>query len=49
MDVFDMQGRPIACFKRVAGPVNLESLRQGSYIVRVTAGSEKLVQRIVVR
>ena len=49
LDVFDVQGRPLASFRQVAGPVNLESLRQGNYIVRVRSGSMNLVQRIVLR
>lgn len=49
VQVFDMQGRPLMGFSRVVDSVSLESLRQGSYIVRLSAGSNSLVRRIVVK
>jgi len=49
VEVFDMQGRPIVNFTQVSGPVNLDMLRQGSFVVRVRAGSMNLVRRIAIR
>lgn len=49
VDVFDMQGSPVASFKQVAGSVSLESLRQGNYIVRVRSGSMNLTRRIAIK
>ena len=49
VEVFDMQGSPVATFAHVKGSVNLEMLRQGSFVVRLRAGSNTLVRRIVVK
>ena len=49
VDVFDMQGSPVASFKLVAGSVSLENLRQGNYIVRVRSGSMNLTRRIAIK
>ena len=49
IEVFDMQGSPVASFKQAAGSVSLESLRQGNYIVRVRSGSNSLTRRIVMK
>ena len=49
VDVFDMQGSPVASFKQVTGSVSLENLRQGNYIVRVRSGSMNLTRRIVMK
>jgi flagella basal body P-ring formation protein FlgA len=49
VDVFDMQGRPVASFKQVKGTVLLESLRQGNYIVRVRSHSVNVTRRISIR
>lgn len=49
LDVFDMQGRPVANFKQVKGSVSLDMLRQGNYIVRVSAGSNSLTRRISIK
>ena len=49
LDVFDMQGRPVANFKQVKGSVSLDMLRQGNYIVRVRAGSNSLIRRISIK
>lgn len=49
VDVFDMQGSPVASFKQVAGSVSLENLRQGNYIVRVRSGSMNLTRRIAIK
>lgn len=49
VDVFDMQGSPVASFKQVTGSVSLENLRQGNYIVRVRSGSMNLTRRIAIK
>ena len=49
VDVFDMQGSPVASFKQVIGSVSLEGIRQGNYIVRVRSGSMNLTRRIVMK
>ena len=49
VEVFDMQGRPLMGLSHVKGAVGLEQLHQGSYIVRLSAGSNSLVRRIVVK
>ena len=49
IDVLDMQGRPVANFKQVKGPVSLDMLRQGNYIVRVNAGSNSLIRQISIK
>ena len=49
VDVFDMQGSPVASFTQVTGSVSLENLRQGNYIVRVRSGSMNLTRRIAIK
>ena len=49
VDVFDMQGSPVASFKQVTGSVSLEGIRQGNYIVRVRSGSMNLTRRIAIK
>ncbi len=49
VNVFDMQGSPVASFGQVRGSVGLEKLRQGHYIVRVRSGSNNLVRHINIR
>lgn len=49
VEVFDMQGRPLMGLSHVKDSVGLEQLHQGSYIVRLSAGSNSLVRRIVVK
>ena len=49
VDVFDMQGRPLVSLGHVSGPVNLGTLRQGNYVVRLRAGSNSVVRRIAVK
>ena len=49
VNVFDMQGSPVASFGQVRGSVSLENLRQGHYIVRVRSGSNNLVRHISIR
>ena len=46
VNVFDMQGRPVASFKQVKGSVSLDMLHQGSYIVRVRSKSNSLIYKI---
>jgi hypothetical protein len=49
VEIFDMQGSPVASFRHVSGSVNLDMLRQGNFIVRLRAGSNSLIRRIVVK
>ena len=49
VDVFDMQGRPVASFRQVKSAVSLESLRQSTYIVRVRSGSNSQIRQIMVK
>ena len=49
VEIFDMQGSPVASFRHVSGSVNLDMLRQGSFVVRLRAGSSSLIRRIVVK
>ncbi|MBR5692146.1 MAG: cellulase family glycosylhydrolase [Fibrobacter sp.] len=49
VDVFDMQGRPVVSFRKVSGAVNLGTIRQGGYVVRVRSGSFSLVRRVTVK
>jgi len=49
VEVFDMQGRPLMAIAHVKDSVNLESLHQGNVVVRLRAGSNTLVRRIVVK
>jgi uncharacterized membrane protein len=49
LDVFDMQGRPVASFKQMKGSVSLNMLCQGNYIVRVSAGSNSLTRKIAIK
>jgi hypothetical protein len=49
VEIFDMQGSPVASFRHVSGSVNLDMLRQGSFVVRLRAGSNSLIRRIVVK
>lgn len=49
VEVFDMQGSPVASFRQVAGSVSLEKLRQGNYIVRVRSGSMSLTRRVSIK
>lgn len=49
VNVFDMQGSPVASFGQVRGSVSLENLRQGHYIVRVRSGSNNLIRHIDIR
>ena len=49
VNVFDMQGRPVASFKQVKGSVALDMLRQGNYLVQVLSGSNSLIRRIAIK
>ena len=49
VDVFDMQGRPVARFVQVKNAVSLESLHQGNYIVRVRSKSNSLTRQILIK
>ena len=49
VDVFDMQGRPVASFKQAKGAIALDMLQQGNYIVRVRSGSNSLTRKIAIK
>lgn len=49
IDVFDLQGRPLASWRGVSGGVSLDALSSGNYIVRVKSGSNSLVRRATLR
>lgn len=49
VDVFDLQGRPLATWRGISGSVSLEALSSGNYIVRVKTGSNALVRRVTLR
>jgi hypothetical protein len=49
VEIFDMKGTLIATFGHVSGAVSLDMLRQGSFVVRLRAGSNSLIRRIVVK
>lgn len=49
VDVFDLQGRPMARLKNVAGTADLSSIPCGNYIVRVHSGSMNLTQKVYVK
>ena len=49
VEVFDMQGRPVANLKQVKSAVSLESLRQGSYIVRIRSRTNSQVRQVLLK
>ena len=49
VEIFDMKGTPVATFGHVSSAVSLDMLRQGSFVVRLRAGSNSLIRRIVVK
>lgn len=49
VDVFDLQGRPLASWRGISGSVSLEALSSGNYIVRVKSGSNSLTRRATLR
>ena len=49
VELFDMQGRPVFKALGVKGSISLQGVANGLYVVRVTAHSNSLMKRIVVR
>ena len=49
VEVFDLQGRPLARFTRVSGAVDLSRLGTGSYILRVKSGSQVQNRKITLK
>lgn len=49
VDVFDMQGRPVFSAKNVKGTVNLASMAEGYYVIRISDGSSNLVRPITIK
>ena len=49
VEVFDMQGRPVFSAKNVKGSVELQSIAEGLYVVRVREGSKSLMQRVPIK
>ena len=49
IDLFDMQGRPVFSTQSENGTVDLKNISEGYYVVRVTAGSAKTVQRVSIK
>ena len=49
VDVLDMQGRPVVSVSDVNGALNLESLANGMYVVRIQSGSQKFIGSITVK
>lgn len=49
VELFDMQGRPVFKALGVEGSISLQGVANGLYVVRVTAHSNSLMKRIVVR
>ena len=49
VEVFDLQGRPVAIFTQARNSVSLDGLRQGNYVVRIHSGSNGLVRRVSIK
>ena len=49
VDLFDMQGRPVYRTQCENGMVDLKNISEGYYVVRITAGSAKTVQRVSIK
>ena len=49
VDIFDMQGRPVFHTKCENGAVNLSTIAEGLYIVRISSGNSNLVQKMSIR
>ena len=49
IDVFDMQGRPLARFDQVSGAIGLEMLNSGNYILRIRSGGQVQNRRIMLK
>lgn len=49
VELFDMQGRPVFSARNVNGSVVLNNVSNGLYVVRISNGNARLLQRIAVR
>ncbi len=49
VDLFDLQGRPVFSTQCENGTVDLKNVPDGLYVVRITAGSAKTVQRVSIK
>ena len=49
VDLFDLQGRPVFSTQCENGTVDLKNVPEGLYVVRITAGSAKTVQRVSIK
>ena len=49
VEVFDMQGRPVFSAKNVKSSIELNSISEGIYMVRVREGSTSLVKRMAIK
>jgi len=49
IDMFDMQGRPIFSTKCKNGHMDLSTIAEGLYVVRVKNGSTSLIKRIAIK
>jgi len=49
VDLFDLQGRPVFSTQCENGTVDLKNVPEGLYVVRITAGSTKTVQRLSIK
>ena len=49
VEVFDLQGRPLARYSQVSGSVDLSRLGTGSYILRVKSGSQVQNRKITLK
>ena len=46
VNIFDLQGRPVQTFNNIANSVSLAHIKSGSYIVRITSGSNQLIRLV---
>jgi len=49
VEVFDLQGRPLARFTQVSGAVELAKFNSGSYILRVRSGTQVQNRKITLK
>jgi hypothetical protein len=49
VEVFDLQGRPLARFSQVSGAVELAKFNAGSYILRVKSGTQVQNRKITLK
>ena len=49
VDVLDVQGSPVISYQRVKNSINLDELKQGSYILRVRSGSNTQIRNITIK